>query len=222
MIGNYNYGTGRRKSAVARVFIKAGTGQIIVNGKPAAEYFSRETGLMVIRQPLELTGNVERFDIKVNVHGGGESGQAGAVRHGITRALIDYDAALKPDLARPVSSPATHVKSSVRKSACAKHVAQSNSRSVNSTAAPQRCCKKPPASSRRLFHLRARPADAEFLMAVKIADLGLHAERTRSTPLTSRRNLRRNRHDQSWHRRRHRLHGRGIAAPAGRPSRCAS
>ncbi len=82
MIGNYNYGTGRRKSAVARVFIKVGTGQIIVNGKPAAEYFSRETGLMVIRQPLELTGNVERFDIKVNVHGGGESGQAGAVpRH---------------------------------------------------------------------------------------------------------------------------------------------
>jgi small subunit ribosomal protein S9 len=71
-----------------------------VNGKPAAEYFSRETGLMVIRQPLELTGNTERFDIKVNVHGGGESGQAGAVRHGITRALIDYDAGLKPDLAR--------------------------------------------------------------------------------------------------------------------------
>jgi small subunit ribosomal protein S9 len=100
MIGNYNYGTGRRKSAVARVFIKAGSGQIIVNGKPAAEYFSRETGLMVIRQPLELTGNTERFDIKVNVHGGGESGQAGAVRHGITRALIDYDAGLKGDLAR--------------------------------------------------------------------------------------------------------------------------
>ena len=98
MIGNYNYGTGRRKSAVARVFIKAGSGNIVVNGKPAAEYFSRETGLMVIRQPLELTDNVERFDIMVNVHGGGESGQAGAVRHGITRALIDYDAGLKPAL----------------------------------------------------------------------------------------------------------------------------
>ena len=98
MIGNYNYGTGRRKSAVARVFIKAGTGQIIVNGKPASEYFSRETGLMVIRQPLELTGNVERFDIKVNVHGGGESGQAGAVRHGITRALIEYDETLRKPL----------------------------------------------------------------------------------------------------------------------------
>ena len=100
MIGNYNYGTGRRKSAVARVFIKAGTGKITVNGKEAAEYFSRETGLMVIRQPLELTNNVDRFDIMVNVHGGGESGQAGAVRHGITRALIDYDAALKPELSK--------------------------------------------------------------------------------------------------------------------------
>ncbi|GGC14911.1 30S ribosomal protein S9 [Oxalicibacterium flavum] len=100
MIGNYNYGTGRRKSAVARVFIKSGSGQIVVNGKPAAEYFSRETGLMVIRQPLELTNNVETFDIMVNVHGGGESGQAGAVRHGITRALIDYDAALKPELSK--------------------------------------------------------------------------------------------------------------------------
>lgn len=98
MIGNYNYGTGRRKSAVARVFLKAGSGQIIVNGKPADEYFSRETGLMVIRQPLVLTDNLARFDIKINVHGGGESGQAGAVRHGITRALIDYDASLKPTL----------------------------------------------------------------------------------------------------------------------------
>ena len=100
MIGNYNYGTGRRKSAVARVFIKTGSGKIVVNGKPANEYFSRETGLMVIRQPLELTNNVERFDIMVNVHGGGESGQAGAVRHGITRALIDYDATLKPTLSK--------------------------------------------------------------------------------------------------------------------------
>ena len=98
MIGNYNYGTGRRKSAVARVFIKAGSGKITVNGKPANEYFSRETGLMVIRQPLELTDNVERFDIMVNVSGGGESGQAG--RHGITRALIDYDIGLKPALSK--------------------------------------------------------------------------------------------------------------------------
>lgn len=98
MIGNYNYGTGRRKSSVARVFIKRGTGVITVNGRPLDQYFNRETGRMIVRQPLELTGNAETFDIKVNVHGGGESGQAGAVRHGITRALIDYDAALKPQL----------------------------------------------------------------------------------------------------------------------------
>ena len=100
MIGNYNYGTGRRKSAVARVFLKPGTGQITVNKKPADEYFSRETGLMVIRQPLVLTDNTETFDIMVNVHGGGESGQAGAVRHGITRALIDFDETLKPALSQ--------------------------------------------------------------------------------------------------------------------------
>jgi small subunit ribosomal protein S9 len=100
MIGIYNYGTGRRKSAVARVFLKAGSGKIVVNGKLATEYFSRETGLMVISQPLVLTNNVETFDIMINVNGGGESGQAGAVRHGITRALIDYDATLKPELAK--------------------------------------------------------------------------------------------------------------------------
>jgi len=100
MIGNFNYGTGRRKSAVARVFLKSGSGKIVVNGKPADEYFSRETGLMVIRQPLELTNHLETFDIMVNVHGGGESGQAGAVRHGITRALIDYEATLKSDLSK--------------------------------------------------------------------------------------------------------------------------
>jgi small subunit ribosomal protein S9 len=98
MIGTYNYGTGRRKSSVARVFLKAGKGNIIVNDKPADEYFSRETSRMVVRQPLELTNNTASFDIKINVFGGGESGQAGAVRHGITRALIDFDEALKSDL----------------------------------------------------------------------------------------------------------------------------
>ena len=95
MIGNYYYGTGRRKNAVARVFIKAGSGNIVVNEKPIDEYFSRETGRMVVRQPLELTSNLTSFDIMVNVYGGGESGQAGAVRHGITRALIEYDFELK-------------------------------------------------------------------------------------------------------------------------------
>jgi len=96
----YNYGTGRRKSAVARVFIKPGKGDIIVNDKPIDVFFSRETGRMVVRQPLELTETVGKFDIMVNVSGGGESGQAGAVRHGITRALIDYDASLKPTLSK--------------------------------------------------------------------------------------------------------------------------
>jgi small subunit ribosomal protein S9 len=94
----YNYGTGRRKSAVARVFIKAGKGDIIVNDKPVDVFFSRETGRMIVRQPLVLTETLEKFDIMVNVSGGGEAGQAGAVRHGITRALIEYDAGLKPVL----------------------------------------------------------------------------------------------------------------------------
>ena len=97
---NYNYGTGRRKSSVARVFIKPGKGAFVVNDKPLDEYFSRETGRMVVRQPLELTGNTANFDIMVSIHGGGESGQAGAIRHGITRALIDYDETLKPVLSK--------------------------------------------------------------------------------------------------------------------------
>ncbi|GAB4472822.1 MAG: 30S ribosomal protein S9 [Burkholderiaceae bacterium] len=100
MIGNYNYGTGRRKSSVARVFIKRGTGKITINGRPIEQYFHRETGRMIARQPLELTNHATTFDVLVNVDGGGESGQAGAVRHGITRALIDYDATLKPVLSR--------------------------------------------------------------------------------------------------------------------------
>ena len=98
MATNYFYGTGRRKTAVARVFIKPGTGKFVVNDKPVDVFFSRETGRMVVRQPLELTQHVNTFDIMVNVSGGGESGQAGAVRHGITRALIEYDSSLKPAL----------------------------------------------------------------------------------------------------------------------------
>jgi len=94
----HHYGTGRRKTAVARVYIRPGKGAITVNGRPVDEFFSRETGRMVVRQPLELTKTTASFDIIVNVDGGGESGQAGAVRHGITRALIEYDAALKPAL----------------------------------------------------------------------------------------------------------------------------
>jgi len=98
MIGNWNYGTGRRKSSVARVFIQKGDGQIVVNGKPVDQYFGRQTSIMIVKQPLLLTNHEGTFNIKVNVHGGGESGQAGAVRHGITRALIDYDATLKSEL----------------------------------------------------------------------------------------------------------------------------
>lgn len=93
-----NYGTGRRKAAVARVYIKSGSGNIVVNKKPLDQFFSRETGRMLVRQPLEVTDSSNTFDIQVNVTGGGETGQAGAVRHGIARALVDYDASLKPAL----------------------------------------------------------------------------------------------------------------------------
>jgi small subunit ribosomal protein S9 len=98
MVGDYYYGTGRRKTSVARVFLRRGSGKMIVNGRTLDQYFARETGRMVVRQPLELTQNLDSFDVMVNVNGGGETGQAGAVRHGITRALIDFDASLKPAL----------------------------------------------------------------------------------------------------------------------------
>ena len=100
MIGEWNNGTGRRKSSVARVFLKKGSGKITVNGKDIEQFFGRQTSIMIAKQPLALTNNLETFDVQVNVNGGGESGQAGAVRHGITRALIDYDANLKPELSK--------------------------------------------------------------------------------------------------------------------------
>lgn len=100
MVGNYNYGTGRRKSSVARVFITKGAGKITVNDKAYDEYFARPTCCMVVRQPLELVDHLSTFDIRVNVHGGGESGQAGAIRHGITRALIDFNPELKSALSQ--------------------------------------------------------------------------------------------------------------------------
>jgi len=96
--GQQYYGTGRRKTAIARVFLRSGKGAIVVNKKPVDEFFSRETGRMIVRQPLVLTNHLGTFDISVNVHGGGESGQAGAVRHGISRALVVYDETLKPAL----------------------------------------------------------------------------------------------------------------------------
>ena len=98
MIQTYHYGTGRRKSSIARVFMKKGTGQIIVNNTPLDEYFGRETACMVVRQPLELTDNTDIFDFKINVCGGGTTGQSGAIRLGVTRALIDFSDALKPIL----------------------------------------------------------------------------------------------------------------------------
>ena len=100
MVGDYYYGTGRRKSSVARVFLKKGSGKITVNKKELDEYFSRETGKMIVQQPLALIDSMNAFDIKVTVHGGGESGQAGAVRHGLTRALIEYDQELKSGLSK--------------------------------------------------------------------------------------------------------------------------
>ena len=100
MIGEWNNGTGRRKSSVARVFLKKGSGQIVVNGKDIEKFFGRQTSIMICKQPLFLTNHAQTFDNMVNVAGGGESGQAGAVRHGITRALIDYDATLKSELSK--------------------------------------------------------------------------------------------------------------------------
>ncbi|MBU2707337.1 30S ribosomal protein S9 [Zooshikella marina] len=92
------YGTGRRKSSTARVFLKSGSGAIIVNGRELDQYFGRETARMVVRQPLELVELTDKFDIKITVTGGGAAGQAGAIRHGITRALMDYDNNLRPSL----------------------------------------------------------------------------------------------------------------------------
>ena len=93
-----NYGTGRRKTATARVFMKAGTGKITVNDRPLDEFFGRETGRMIVRQPLQVAQVEGRFDFTVQVDGGGITGQAGAIRHGITRALMEYDEALRPTL----------------------------------------------------------------------------------------------------------------------------
>jgi small subunit ribosomal protein S9 len=98
MSTKYNYGTGRRKTSTARVFLKSGSGQIVVNDRPLDEFFGRETARMVVRQPLELVEMADKFDIKVTVVGGGTTGQAGAIRHGITRALMELDETLRPAL----------------------------------------------------------------------------------------------------------------------------
>ncbi len=92
------YGTGRRKSSAARVFLTKGSGQIVINDRPIDDFFGRETARMVVRQPLEKLEMLDKFDIKATVKGGGISGQAGAIRHGLTRALMEYDEALRPTL----------------------------------------------------------------------------------------------------------------------------
>jgi len=99
-MSNSYYSTGRRKTSTARVFLRKGSGSITVNKRPLDIYFGRETARMIVRQPLETTNNVDSFDITVTVRGGGMSGQAGAIRHGITRALMEYDGELRPTLRR--------------------------------------------------------------------------------------------------------------------------
>ena len=94
------YGTGRRKTSTARVYLRSGTGNIVINGRPIDEFFGRETARMIVRQPLAVADLEGRFDIKVNVSGGGTTGQAGAIRHGITRALVVYDENLRSPLRR--------------------------------------------------------------------------------------------------------------------------
>jgi small subunit ribosomal protein S9 len=98
MSATHNYGTGRRKPSTARVYLRPGKGDIIVNKRPLDTFFGRETARMIVRQPLQLTEMEGRFDITVTVKGGGTTGQAGAIRHGITRALMDYDESLRPSL----------------------------------------------------------------------------------------------------------------------------
>ena len=97
-MANQYYGTGRRKSSTARVFLKAGSGQITINKRNIDEYFGRETACMVVRQPLELVGVTDKFDLNVTVKGGGTTGQSGAIRLGITRALMQYDETLRSEL----------------------------------------------------------------------------------------------------------------------------
>jgi small subunit ribosomal protein S9 len=97
--GNHqNYGTGRRKSSTARVFLRKGDGKITINERPIEEFFGRETARMIVRQPLELTKSTDKFDVMVTVEGGGTTGQAGAIRLGISRALVEYDESLKSEL----------------------------------------------------------------------------------------------------------------------------
>ncbi len=131
MAENQYYGTGRRKSSAARVFIKPGNGKIVINQRSLEQYFGRETARMVVRQPLELVDMVEKLDLYITVKGGGISGQAGAIRHGITRALMEYTSPCVANCVKLASLLVTLVRLNVRKSACVKHVVVHSSPNVN-------------------------------------------------------------------------------------------
>ena len=128
---DYNYGTGRRKTAAARVFISSGTGRILVNSQPLDEFFGRETARMVVRQPLQVADLADKLDLKVTVRGGGNTGQAGAIRHGIARALVEYDETLRGPMRQAgfLTRDARAVER--KKSDCAKLASVHNSPSDN-------------------------------------------------------------------------------------------
>ena len=131
MAATQYYGTGRRKTSTARVFITAGSGTITVNDRPLDEYFGRPVSRMIGRQPLENVGLTDKFDVNVTVSCGGIFGQAGAIRHGLTRALMEYDESLRSPLRKLVLLLAIRVKWSVRKWVCVKRVRDHNTPSVN-------------------------------------------------------------------------------------------
>jgi small subunit ribosomal protein S9 len=128
------YGTGRRKTSTARVFLKGGSGAITINGRGIDEYFGREVARMIVRQPLELTETVDKFDANITVAGGGSFGQAGAIRHGLTRALLEYDESLRGILRGAGFVTRDAPKSSGRRSVCARRVVVHSSPSDNFTA----------------------------------------------------------------------------------------
>ena len=149
MAENQYYGTGRRKSSAARVFIKPGNGKIVINQRSLEQYFGRETARMVVRQPLELVDMIGKLDLYITVKGGGISGQAGAIRHGITRALMEYDESLRGELRKAGFVTMMLVRLNVRKSVCVKHAVVRSSPSVNCFLLTQNNLRKNPL--RRVF-----------------------------------------------------------------------
>jgi len=145
MAATQYYGTGRRKTSTARVFLSQGEGAITINDRPIEQYFGREVARMIVRQPLELVEMVDRFNVNVTVAGGGSFGQAGAIRHGITRALMEYDETLRGALRKRVTLPETLAKWSVRKSVCVRRV------SVHSSPSGKRFFTKSPRPLPRVF-----------------------------------------------------------------------